>query len=232
MPKLNKKEDQFRENFIMALAHKLRTPLNGARWTLETAMANEKGEQKELLREGYNKIIESINIVSQILKSTSYESYEKFLESSKEKVNLCLVIDDILNNLNFLIKEKNVSLEYKKCDSATVYGDKKMLDIGLTNLFDNAFRYSPGGKVSVSLTKDSRIATLTIKDNGIGISKEDMGHLYEKFFRGKNAKELDADESGIGLFTTKRIIEVHKGKIKIDSELEKGTTVEITFPLD
>jgi len=226
------KEDQFRENFIMALAHKLRTPLNGARWTIETVMAKESGEQKELLREGYNKIIESINIVSQILKSTSYESYEKFLEGGKEKVNLCIVIDDIIKNLNFLIKEKNITLDYKKCDSATIYGDEKMLDIGLTNLFDNAFRYSPNGKVSITLTKSAKYAKLVIKDNGIGISKEDSAHLYEKFFRGKNAKDLDPDESGIGLYTTKRIVEMHKGKIQIDSELNKGTTVEAVFPLD
>jgi len=228
----NRKDDQFKENLTMALAHKLRTPLNGARWTIETAMANEKGEQKELLREGYNKIIESINIVSQILKSTSYESYEKFLEGAKEKINLCLVVDKIIKNLKFLIHEKNINLDYNKCDSATIYGDEKMLDIGLTNLFDNAFRYSPNGKVSVTFTKSSQSVKLTIKDNGIGISKEDMEHLYGKFFRGKNAKDLDPDESGVGLFTTKRIIEMHKGNIKIDSELNKGTTVEVTFPLD
>ena len=232
MANLNNKEDQFKENLTMALAHKLRTPLNGARWTIETVMAKEKGEQKELLRDGYNKIIESINIVSQILKSTSYESYEKFLESSKEKVNLCLIIEEIVKNLNFLIKEKNITLDYKKCDSATVYGDAKMLDIGLTNLFDNAFRYSPNGNVSITFTKDTKSVKLGIIDNGIGISKEDMSRLYEKFFRGKNAKELDPDESGIGLYTTKKIIEMHKGKISIESELNKGTTVEVTFPLD
>jgi signal transduction histidine kinase len=232
MNNFDNKDDQFRENFIMALAHKLRTPLNGARWTLETVMEDAKGEQKKLLKEGYDKIIESINIIGQILKSTTYESYENFAESAKEKVNLCNVVDGIIKNLNFLIKEKNITLDYKNCDSATVYGDEKMLDIALTNFFDNAFRYSPGGKVSVSITKSPQIVTLLIKDSGIGISKEDMTHLYEKFFRGKNARDLDPDESGIGLYMTKRIVEMHKGSIKIDSELNHGTTVEVVFPLD
>ncbi len=232
MDNTDNKNNEFKENLTMALAHKLRTPLNGARWTIETAMANESGEQKELLREGYNKIIESINIVSQILKSTSYESYENFVESTKEKINLCSIIDDILYNLHFLIKEKNITLEHNKCDSATVYGDKKMLDIALTNLFDNAFRYSPNGTVAVTVSKDQSTVKLVIKDNGIGISDEDKAKLFEKFFRGQNAKELDPDESGIGLFTTKRIIEMHKGTIVINSEMGKGTSVEVTFPLD
>lgn len=228
----SRKDDEFKENLTMALAHKLRTPLNGARWTIETVMSKVGGEQKDLLREGYNKIIESINIVSQILKSTTYESYEKFLEGAKEKVNLCLIIENILKNLVFLQKEKNISLDYQKCDSTTVYGNENMLDIGLTNLFDNAFRYSPNGKVSVSLTKTGQKAKLLIKDSGIGISKEDMPRLYEKFFRGKNAKDLDPDESGVGLYTTKKIIEMHKGSIKIESELNKGTSVEVILPLD
>jgi signal transduction histidine kinase len=107
-----------------------------------------------------------------------------------------------------------------------------MLDIGLSNLFDNALRYSPKGKVSISIEKNEQETKLTIKDNGIGISNEDMKHLFEKFYRGKNALELDPDESGIGLYTTKRIIEMHKGTINIQSELNKGTTVVVTFPLD
>ncbi len=227
---MENKDDK--ENLVLALAHKLRTPLNGARWVIETLMSQEEGEKKDLLRESHNKIIESINIVSEILKSTNHESNDSLLEIKKEKVNLCNIVDGILKNLNFLIQEKNIELNYDKCDSATIYGDKKMLDIALTNLFDNACRYSPNGKVSVFLSKDISTATLVIKDSGIGISKEDLVQLYEKFFRGKNAKELDPDESGVGLFTTKKIIEMHNGEIKIESEVTKGTTVTVTLPLD
>jgi len=213
------------------LAHKLRTPLNSARWIIETILKNGTVSEKDLLREGYNKIIESINLVGEILKSAAPENRD-FLKSNKEKVNLCDIVDEILKNLNFLISEKGTALDYKKCDSALIYGDKKMLDIGLTNIFDNAFRYSPKGKVSVTIEKTDKEAILTVKDSGIGISKEDMGHLYEKFRRGKNALELDPGENGTGLYTTKRVIELHGGTIKVESELGQGTTVTITFPLD
>ncbi len=224
--------NDFKETFILGLAHRLRTPLNGARWVMDSMLQKETGEQKELLREGYNKIIESINIVSDMLKSAQSNDGKNLLEGKKEKVNLCVVVEDILKNLNFLITEKHIELDYNKCDSAIVYGDKRMLESGLINIFDNAFRYSPKGKVSISVEKEGNNANLTVKDNGIGVSKDDMEHLFEKFFRGKNAMELDPDESGVGLYTTKKIIEMHKGSINIESELNKGTTIKVILPLD
>jgi two-component system phosphate regulon sensor histidine kinase PhoR len=230
--KILQEEKEFKENFVIALAHKLRTPLNSARWVIETVLKkNEDMQEKDLLREGYNKIIESINIVSEILKSSAIESKD-LLKGNKERVNICEIVDDIIANLNFLITEKETVLEYKKCDSAVIYGDRKMLDIALTNIIDNAFRYSPKGKVSIIIENNSREVILTVKDSGIGISKDDMAHLFEKFRRGKNAFELDPGENGTGLYTTKQIVELHNGTIKIDSELGKGTTVAITLPLD
>jgi signal transduction histidine kinase len=229
---LLEQEKQFKENFVIALAHKLRTPLNSARWVIETILKDDSIKQKDLLREGYNKIIDSINIVGEIMKSVAPDGKQAF-EINKEKVNLCSITDAIIKDLEFLIQEKGVSLDYQKCDSALIFGDKKMLDIALTNIFDNAFRYSPKGKVVVSIEKNGKEAVLTVKDSGIGISKEDLDHLYEKFRRGKNALELDPGENGTGLYTTKRVVELHGGTINVASEGEgKGTTVTITFPLD
>lgn len=229
---LLKDEKEFKENFVIALAHKLRTPLNSARWVIETVLKDDTLKEKELLKQGYEKIIESINIVSDILKSSSIESADIY-RGNKEKINFCDIIDEILKNLNFLISEKEISLDYKKCDSAIIYADHKMLDIALTNIFDNAFRYSPKGNVSVSVEKIEHNVVLTVKDSGIGISPEDMSHLFERFRRGENAKELDPGENGTGLYTTKQIVELHGGTIKVDSEgVGKGTTITITFPLD
>jgi two-component system phosphate regulon sensor histidine kinase PhoR len=223
--------DESREAFVMALAHKLRTPLNGARWALESAMEKSEGKEKETLLAGHEKILESINIVSDILNSIKPDGQETF-HAKKEKVDFVSVIDKILDNLQFLRHEKNVNLKYNKIDSATIYADKKLLDLGLTNLFDNAFRYSPEGNVEVTISKEGQNVVLTIKDNGIGISKEDLAKMYEKFHRGKNAMELDPDENGVGMYTTKKVIDLHDGTIDIQSELGKGTTVTVNFPLN
>ncbi len=225
-------DDKLKENFVMALAHKLRTPLNGARWAIESVMTNMSGKEKEVLLAGHDKIIESINIVGDILKTIKLEDGIDIFQAKKEKVDFINIIDQILENLQFLKNEKNVTLKYNKIDSATIYGDKRLLDLGLTNLFDNAFRYSPEGNVEVNVSKEGQSVILIIKDSGIGISKEDLSQIFERFHRGQNAMELDPGENGVGMYTTKQVIEMHDGEINIQSELGKGTTVTVTFPLD
>lgn len=231
--KNNSDSGTFKETYILALVHKLRTPLNGARWALDMALKNNECKDRDILNEGYNKIIDSINTVSEILKSAELNTDGNFSNFRKEKINICIIIEDILKSLEFLVQEKQINLVYEyKCDPITIYGDKKMLELGLTNIFDNAFRYSPKGTVSVFLAQDGNMAKLIVKDSGIGISKEDLKNMFGKFYRGKNAREMDPTQSGVGLFATKKIVEMHKGNIKIESELGKGTTVEVKLPVD
>ncbi len=230
----NTKNEQFNEAYILALVHRLRTPLNGARWALDSVINNKnEGENKEVLNKGYGKIIEAINAVDQILKIAEINSKDGQLNLKKEKIDLHVVVGNILKNLDYLIKNKEITLEYdNKGDPIIISGDIEVLDIGLTNLLDNAFRYSPKGKVTITINKEGDVAKLTIRDNGIGIDEEDFGHMFEKFYRGKNARMIDPNESGVGLFATKKIIEIHQGEISIDSEENKGTKVEVRLPID
>ena len=228
------KKEQFKDAYILALVHRLRTPLNGARWAIDSVIGNENSdENKEILNKGYNKIIDAINAVDQILKIAEINSKEGQFNLKKEKIDLHVIVESILKNLDYLLKKKEITLEYNnKCDPLIITGDSEVLDIGLTNLFDNAFRYSPKGKVIVTVNKEGGMATLLIKDNGIGIDKEDFAHMFEKFYRGKNAKQIDPNENGIGLFATKKIIEMHQGQISIDSKINEGTTIEVKLPID
>ena len=232
--KSSSNEEPFNDAYILALVHRLRTPLNGARWALDSVIKSEdKEESKKILNEGYNKIIDAINTVNEILKVAEVDSKDGQFNLNKEKINLCVLVDDILKNLDFLIKKKEITLEYdKKCDPVPVYGDPYVLCLGLTNIFDNAFRYSPKGKVNIIISKEGNMAKLVIKDNGVGISEEDSKHLFEKFYRGKNAKMIDKNESGVGLYSTKKIIDIHEGIITLNSEENKGTTVEVKLPID
>lgn len=227
-------EEQFKDTYILALVHRLRTPLNGARWALDSAIKNETSpENKEMLDAGYNKVLDSINTVNHILKVAEINSAEGDLKVRKDKLNLCLIVDDILNNLSFLKDKKEITLEYdKKCDPTSIKGDAEMLSIALTNIFDNAYRYSPKGKVTVVVSKEGGTAKLSVKDTGIGIDREDLKHMFEKFYRGKNAITMDPNESGVGLYSTKRIIEMHDGNISVDSEINHGTTIEVRIPID
>ncbi len=230
----SEKDEQFKDAYVLALVHKLRTPLNGARWALDSIVSN-KGENAEVktLNEGYIKIVSAINTVNQILKVSEINSKDGLITLKKEKVNLCVLIDSIINNLDYLIKKKEVTLEYdNKYTPINILGDNEILDVGLTNLFDNAIRYSPKGKVTVNISKEGNMAKLVIKDNGIGINKQDFKHMFEKFYRGKNARAMDPNESGVGLYATKKIVEMHNGNISISSEDGKGTEVKVLLPID
>lgn len=225
---------QFRDAYVLALVHKLRTPLNGARWALDSVInSKDSGDNKEILTETYNKIISAINTVTDILKTAEINDKDANLVLNKEKVNLCTIVDDILKNLDYLRQKKEVTLERGNiCDPIAVFGDKKVLEIGLTNIFDNAYRYSPKGNVRIDISKEGNMAKLVVQDNGVGMTCEDLKHVFEKFYRGENAKLVDSNESGVGLYSTKKIIEMHNGKITLDSADHKGTKIEIKLPVD
>lgn len=224
---------QFRDAYVLALVHKLRTPLNGARWALDTVINKDDCDNKEILTETYNKIISAVNTVTDILKTAEINSKDGALDLNKEKVNLCVIVEDILKNLDYLRQKKEVTIERGNiCDPIAVYADRKVLEIGLNNIFDNAYRYSPKGTVRIDIRKEGNMAKLVVKDNGIGMTKEDMKHTFEKFYRGENAKLVDSNESGVGLYSTKKIIEMHNGEISIDSIDGKGTTIEVKLPID
>jgi signal transduction histidine kinase len=224
---------QFRDAYVLALVHKLRTPLNGARWALDTVINKDDCNDKEILTETYNKIISAVNTVTDILKTAEINSKDGALDLNKEKVNLCVIVEDILKNLDYLRQKKEVTIERGNiCDPIAIYADRKVLEIGLNNIFDNAYRYSPKGTVRIDISKEGNMAKLVVKDNGIGMTKEDMKHTFEKFYRGENAKLVDSNESGVGLYSTKKIIEMHNGEISIDSIDGKGTTIEVKLPID
>lgn len=223
--------DKIKKVFLTAISHQLRTPLTGARWAITDALKNQSMRNKELLSQGLERIIQSINIVGEMLKSTEYDLDEEKIKLNVGDFVLSNLIKKIIHNLDFLIQSKGVSLSYGEMDSSEINGDENMIGIAFTNIFDNAFRYSPNGKVSISVKKEKQFIRVIVKDTGIGIDSSDMEYVSQKFFRGKNALLTDPNESGIGLYATKKIIELHKGEIKISSVLNKGTTVDVILPL-
>jgi signal transduction histidine kinase len=230
--KKNKKEEiricAFDKTLVMALIHRLRTPLNGARWVLEPMIKDSKNIDEQLLKETYNKIIESINIITEVL---NLMGDGRKLDLEKEKFDLGVLVDNILNNLKYIIKEKNTTFEYNKCNDCVALADMETIELAITNVIDNAFRYSPHGKVIISILKNDEDLKLVVKDNGMGISPEKLQNIFDGFLSSEYGMNMEPGRNGIGLYTTKRILEMNGGSIKIDSVLGKGTTVEIVLPI-
>ncbi len=223
--------DKVKKIFLTAISHQLRTPLAGARWALDTAIRDENCTNKELLTEGLGKVVHSIDIVGELLKSAEYDLGDGEIKLNRKDFILTDLIKNVIHDLNFLIEEKGIDLVYEKMESFKINGDEKMLSIVITNVFDNAFRYAPKGKVFVTVERENSSAKIIVKDTGIGIDSADMEYIFQKFFRGKNAMLLDPNETGVGLYATNKVIEMHGGEIKLSSVLSKGTTVDITLPI-
>ena len=231
--KKGKEEDlrmcSFDRTLIMALIHRLRTPLNGARWLLESNLSKEKDVNIQELKESYNKIIESINITEEVL---NLFKDSKKLDFKKERFDLCLLIDNVLKNLKYLVQEKNNIVEYNRCTESTAFADMETVELAIINVVDNALRYSPNGKVIISVDKIDKDLRLIVKDTGVGISPERLKNIFDGFIKGENTIEMKPGKSGIGLYTTRKILEINGGSIKIDSTLNQGTTVTILLPIE
>ncbi|HQN48916.1 MAG TPA: HAMP domain-containing sensor histidine kinase, partial [Caldisericia bacterium] len=148
-----------------------------------------------------------------------------------EELNLSEEINRSLNIVKSKYNNKNINVIFNYQD-AYIYGDKKRISEIFNNIFDNAFKFSyNNGNIYVDLKRDGEKIIVSIKDEGIGIDKEDIPYIFDKFYRGRNLKEVDSKGFGFGLAIVKELVEMHKGEIKVESEKGKGTEVKISFPV-
>lgn len=222
--------DQLKNDFLSVAQHQLRTPLSGIEWALE-GMSNDPGmstENKELIHSGIDRVKNAIDIVNEMLKTA--EDGGGSLSLSAEPVDIVAMVKGIINELKYVAVHKNASVRFDAPQSLVAKVDPGKLRPSLINIIDNALKYSPKGHVEVILADVGSDFNLTVRDDGVGISGSDMPFLFNRLYRGKNAVLLEPNQSGIGLYTAKRIIELHHGTIFLDSKLGKGTTVVVTLP--
>jgi signal transduction histidine kinase len=144
------------------------------------------------------------------------------------------IVQQVTSGLQMLAKEKQIALavEIPKDLPHTVEADKALLHQAVYNLVENAIKYTPhGGEVTLQLQSTSDSLTFAIRDSGIGIQKEDMKRLFEKFYRGTNREALAQRGTGLGLAIVKSIAERHGGRVWVESELGKGSTFYLLIPL-
>ncbi|MDO8620375.1 MAG: ATP-binding protein [bacterium] len=223
--------DRVKNDFITVVSHQLRTPLSGLRWAM-TNLAEDKALPPTLLsltKESQVYVDKSIAIVNELI-ATSDSKTPSFV-LTKEKLSLPELVSDILLDLDYLKKEKRVTIAVALLPDVPLIADRLKLKVALTNIMDNAIRYSAGGRVDISGSTEDKKYTLTIRDTGMGIAPEDMPYVSDRFYRAKNAISAEPNESGVGLYIAKQLIERQRGTLVIDATLGKGTTVTVTLPL-
>lgn len=229
---LNKEKElnELKSRFVSMASHEFRTPLTTMMSSL--SLVTKYGEQndKENQVKHVSKIKTSINNLTDIL--NDFLSVSKLeegkVENMPEELNLKAFIADIISEMQSMANiEQQIIQEYSGKELVSL--DKKLLKNVLFNLISNAIKFSPEkGLIEVNVQVLKSSVKISVKDNGIGISKEDQKHLFERFFRGHNATHIQG--TGLGLNIVAKYAEHMNGSIDFESKENKGTTFTITIP--
>jgi len=222
------KNERLKNEFISSVSHELRTPLTSIKgWAI--VLESSDLEDKEEVREGL-KIIESeverlTYLVEELLDFSKLISGKITLR--KEVISIGEFTQDILKQLEPKLRSRGIDVVFENLQVKPMEVDKNRMKQVLINILDNAIKFSPNdSKIIVKITEDEKYLTISIKDYGYGISKEELPHVKEKFYKGRNINA----SNGIGLSICEEIIAQHGGILKINSELQKGTEVIIMLP--
>lgn len=225
--------DHSRNQFVSDASHELKTPLATMKIMLES-LIYQPDMQEELRTEflqDVNKEIDRLTaIVTDLLTLVRADGHDVRL--ARERMSLAATVHDVVHRLKLVTEQKEQQLALKLEDSGDMYADKGKLDQVVYNLIENASKYTqPGGHIDVRLVRSGKDAVLTVQDNGPGISKENLPHVFERFFRADKARSRETGGTGLGLAIAQQIVTLHAGTITVDSEEGKGTTFTVTLPL-
>lgn len=229
-PIANSLEEQ--KIFISDSAHELRTPLTIMKTGIETVTNGKKQSLKEYqtlskdLLEEINKLI----VMSNDLLFLSKKDAEK-LEKKWTRINISVMCEKQIKLFQPYAAKKTVLLDSEIKGQYFLKGNTEQINQLVTNLLKNAIDYNKqGGRVVLSLEKQKNNIILKIIDTGIGIAPEDLKHIYKRFYKADESRSISASGAGLGLSIVKEIVDLHKGLIKINSTLDKGTEVVIVLP--
>ena len=226
---------RMKSEFLSITAHQLRTPLSALKWVLHMSLEGDVGRltkgQRELLQKGYEANERMITLVNDLLDVVRIE--EGRFDYKFEKTNLVKLIGQMVDDMKLNAKQKNVKLTFRKSSAQIpeIAVDSEKLRLAFMNIIDNAIQYThQDGSVNVEITYKDEVLVV-VRDTGVGIPKAQLARVFTKFFRADNAVRMQTAGSGLGLFIAKNIVEKHGGKIWIESEENKGTSVYFTIPV-
>lgn len=226
--------NELKSDFISLTFNQIRDPLTALRWFLHDTVligGDLTRVQKRFFYQTYDHILKVILLLN-ILRDLAMLESEEEMEAKISRVDVAKLIEDTHLSYKTSIEWRGINLQFKKPEEPMIIqgGATEQLSHVFHAVIANAIRYSrDGGTIRVRMEKKGREIQVSIEDIGIGIPEEEKGHIFEKFFRGKDAKYIDPSGAGIGLYTAKKIVEAHKGKIWFESEYGKGTTFHIVL---
>lgn len=227
-----KETEKYRREFTANVSHELKTPLtsiNGYAEMIASGITNEE-DTKKFARTIHKEGLRLLDLIESILVLSKIESQVEIVDISNEPVDLHEIGLNTVSRLRNIAEERLVELNYVG-NKAIINVNKQMMEDLFSNLIDNAIKYNKAnGQVDVVVYKEGNNAIIKVKDNGMGISKEDQARIFERFYRVDKSRSKKISGTGIGLSIVKHIVEYYQGNISLISEKNQGTEIVVSLP--
>jgi PAS domain S-box-containing protein len=227
-----KEVESFKNSMVSVVAHELRTPLTSMKGYLELVTEGEAGgitdEQREFLEIVASNVMRLEELVTDLLDLGKLESGRVTIHW--EPLDLEEMIGEAVKTHAPLAGDRGLNLNYEFNETVLVQGDCQLISRVFSNLVSNAVKYTNEGEVNIRLGKDGERAVIEVEDTGVGIPRDELGNLTEKFFRASTASQTGATGSGLGLAIVWDIVGKHGGELKLESTVGRGSKFTLFLP--
>jgi signal transduction histidine kinase len=235
-------QDRLKSRYVLTVSHDIQNSLSTIQNLLKVSLEGYAGSISQNMKETLSRAeARSSSLLRFVRDLLNLSSMRAEVEIKKGPLDLIEVIDQQVEILKAEMEKKKLSFEMKRAlKNAIVNGNRIAMDQLFANLLSNAVKYTGrGGRITLTLEKSavsgsvaiSGSVQIEIADSGIGIPEENIPFIFEDFYRANNAKESEEIGTGLGLSIVKKIIETHGGKIRVDSQINRGTRFSLTLPL-
>lgn len=224
--------DRTRNEFVANASHELKTPMASIKVLVET-LQHQKEYNKDMTKEflvDINSEIDRLNIMINELLTLVRQDEQGSELLHTTKFDFAQMIADVCKKLEPLSEQKNIKIITELEGPCEIKADTKLIERMCINLIENAIKYTDEGSVKVKLTHSSNNLKMIIEDTGLGIPKEQLPYIFDRFFRVDKSRVRETGGSGLGLSIVQSIIRLHNGEIYAESELDKGTKFTVILP--
>jgi PAS domain S-box-containing protein len=231
-----KELDKMKSEFIAMVTHELRAPIAAVEQQLTVILNRMAGDisekQEKLLSRAKERTKGLLNLIKDLLDFSKIEAGR--MVQYKEPLTLQEIIQKVVDLMRAEAENKKIDLQFlPPSQNPLIQADRTSMEGIFTNLISNAIKYTPeGGKVQITLTEEGGFAKATVSDTGIGIKKEDLSRIFDKFYRVKTVETRQIVGTGLGLSIVKSIVDAHLGSISVESEEGGGTTFAVFLPIE
>ena len=226
-----KELERMKDTFVADVSHELRTPTTNISLyleLLENAQPDKQRQYISIIKEQSQQLVKLVEDILDLSRLTRV----KIAKGSFSYFDMGLLIEQVVTSLRPLASGSGINLRNESAfDLPVFYGEQNQIARLLSNLISNSIRYTPKGFVKIKAFRADQQVCIEVSDSGIGINTDDLPHIFDRFYRGKNVRQSKIAGTGLGLAIVKEIVELHEGRIEVHSESNRGSEFVVWLPV-